>query len=195
MNDVVDNRRVTAESVQEVPADKVADTSTYAPFAPIMDRVQVRVIEEQVEENGVMMPPKYRQHSNKGIVVAVGQWVILGGKQIPLLDVIKPGDKVLFGEYNCEKFNGLDGQEYELVRVQDIRGVERLVEPTAPKMHYCNGNTSDPNTVIKTVLEPTDLDPDRLTKIAEAMREQDPEAGIVRMIVRQAPTQENSDNA
>jgi len=129
-NEIIDTRRITAEDSKttQESVDSVTEPK-YTPFSPIMDRVQVKVIEEMVkDEQGVLMPPKYRQHSNMGVVIAIGQWVILGGKQIPLGEVIQPGDKVLFGEYNCEKFDGVDGEEYELIRVQDIRGVWRLIQ-------------------------------------------------------------------
>jgi chaperonin GroES len=126
-NEIVDTRRINPENVSEVVNPVISEVQ-YETFVPILDRVQVKVLDEMVkDESGVMVPPKYRQHSNKGIVVKVGQWVVLGGKQIPLDTVLKPGDKVLFGEYNCEKFVE-GGEEYELVRVQDIRGVERLID-------------------------------------------------------------------
>ena len=129
-NEIVDTRRINAESVNTYAKSVDVPNLEYGEFTPILDRVQVKVLDEMVQdESGVMVPPKYRQHSNKGIVVGVGQWVVLGGKQIPLIEVVKPGDKVLFGEYNCEKFVE-GGEEYELVRVQDIRGVERLQEAT-----------------------------------------------------------------
>jgi co-chaperonin GroES (HSP10) len=131
------------------------------------------VLDEKVQDptTGIFMPPVYRQHSNKGIVVTIGQWVVLGGKQIPLGDIIKVGDKILFGEYNCEKFTGVDGVEYELVRVQDIRGVERLVEelPIQEKKYYSNGMTSDSKTVIFATDRPEGIDSAKMTTLKQAL--------------------------
>ena len=121
-NEIVDTRRINPENVAQVPTTPLPE---YGEFSPILDRVQVKVLDEMVkDESGVMVPPKYRQHSNAGIVIALGQWVVLGGKQIPLDEVIQVGSKIMFGEYNAERFTQ-DGVDYELVRVQDIRGVWR----------------------------------------------------------------------
>ena len=169
-NEIVDTRRINPENVAQVPTTPLPE---YGEFSPILDRVQVKVLDEMVkDESGVMVPPKYRQHSNKGIVVEVGQWVVLGGKQIPLIEVVKPGDKVLFGEYNCEKFVE-GGEEYELVRVQDIRGVERLQETNNDleqfKADY-HGHTSRPDTQLRAVLEDmSDLTPEQQTRLRKSL--------------------------
>ena len=124
-NEIVDTRRINAESVNTYAKSVDVPKLEYGEFTPILDRVQVKVLDEMVQdESGVMVPPKYRQHSNAGIVIALGQWVVLGGKQIPLDEVIQVGSKIMFGEYNAERFTQ-DGVDYELVRVQDIRGVWR----------------------------------------------------------------------
>lgn len=169
-NEIVDSRRINPDSVAQEPTTPVLK---YGEFSPILDRVQVRVLDEMVkDESGVMVPPKYRQHSNKGIVVKVGQWVVLGGKQIPLDEVVKPGDKILFGEYNCEKFTE-SGEEYELVRVQDIRGVERFRATDNSleqfKADY-NGHTSKPETQLRAVLdEMSDLTVEQQEKLRKVL--------------------------
>jgi len=111
----------------------------YEPFRPILDRVMVKRIQEDNSETkgGIAIPDKYRQQSNKGEVVAVGDFVTMGAAVFHM--PIKPGDIVLFGEYNCEPFSK-DGEEFLLVRVQDIRGVERLLveqpQITAEQMEH-----------------------------------------------------------
>lgn len=102
-----------------------ASLPEYEPFKAIMDRVAIRRIVVETAPDGFIVPEKYRQHTNVGIVVSVGDFVLVGGQKIDLSTVLKPGDKVYFGEYNSEKFN-LGDEELELVRVQFIRGVERL---------------------------------------------------------------------
>jgi co-chaperonin GroES (HSP10) len=87
----------------------------YLPFEPLGNRVVIKVIEEQADDNGIVVPKKYRQQSNKGRIV------------YSAVSSLKPGDIVLFGQYNAEKFTK-GGEELEIVRIEDIRGVERLIE-------------------------------------------------------------------
>ena len=154
---VIDRRsRFDSEPVKK--AEPKFPEKEYGAFQPILDRVLVkRVAEdknmEQLEDGsmrdkrtGFIIPAKYRQHSNVGVVLAVGDFVIMGGVKTPLSDIIKPGYRVLFGEYNAEKLKISDeqvksmcdaiGVEFEasedldVVRVQDIRGVYKPVEVT-----------------------------------------------------------------
>lgn len=114
-----------AEREAEIAAAPHEETKTYLPFRPLADRVLIRRIEADntTTDGGLLIPERYRQQSNKGEVVDVGQFYTTGGLvfQIPLA----PGDRVLFGEYNAEKFLK-DGEELLLVRFADIRGVEPL---------------------------------------------------------------------
>src|ERR1035437_10110535 len=68
-------------------------------FKPILERVLIkRVAEdknmEQLEDGsmrdkrtGFIIPAKYRQHSNVGVVLAVGDFVVMGGVKTPLSDI------------------------------------------------------------------------------------------------------------
>jgi co-chaperonin GroES (HSP10) len=105
------------EDARSIPTE-----SLYEPFVPILDRILCRrVIEKQ--ENGLTVPDKFRQHSHKMEVLAVGDGVFVGGKVHPM--PVKPGDIVLGGEYNAERFVK-DGEELWILRIQYVRGVERL---------------------------------------------------------------------
>jgi co-chaperonin GroES (HSP10) len=86
----------------------------HLPFEPLNDRVIVKRIDEVVDGT-LVVSKKYRQASNKCEVVAAAKGIDL-----------KPGDYVLVGEYNAEAFNK-DGVELFIVRLGDIRGVEREV--------------------------------------------------------------------
>lgn len=97
----------------------------YLEFRPILDRIIVKRLDE-CDETGITVPKKYRQHSNKGIVVAIGDFVVLGGLRVPLSDLVNVGDIVLVGEYNSEKFEK-DGEELWIVRLQDVRGIEKFI--------------------------------------------------------------------
>lgn len=93
------------------------------PFRPILDRVLLRRIEAEAAVDGFQVPEKYRQHSNLGEVIALGDGVVLGKEWKLLTDFIHVGDVVLYGEYTAEAFEK-DGETLWLVRIQDIRGVK-----------------------------------------------------------------------
>ena len=152
---VIDRRsRFDSEPVKK--AEPKFPEKQYGSFQPILDRVLIkRVAEdknmEQLEDGsmrdkrtGFIIPAKYRQHSNVGVVLAVGDFVVMGGVKTRLSEIIKPGYRVLFGEYNCEKLKVPDDQvqamcdaigvefeaseDLDVVRVQDIRGIYKPVE-------------------------------------------------------------------
>lgn len=130
---------------------------TYSSLTPILDRVLVmRVAANEDEEilddgtvrnkkSGFIIPQQYRQHTNNGIVLAAGQFVVMGGIKTDLSEIVRPGDRVFYGDYNSELFpmdqakvramckslkvnyeHSEDG--LRLVRVQDIRGIERPID-------------------------------------------------------------------
>lgn len=92
-------------------------------FKPILDRILVKRIEE-LDESIIQTPDAFRQKSNKGKVVALGDYFAFGGALHPLTDVLNEGDVVLFSEYGSEQIK-IDGEELLLVRIADIKGVER----------------------------------------------------------------------
>lgn len=92
----------------------------YKGFSPILDRVLLRRVEDAPKE-GVQLPSKYRQQTNKGEILAIGQHYVLGSKVLALRTAVEVGDHVLFGEYSAERFI-LDGEELYLVRLAQIRG-------------------------------------------------------------------------
>jgi co-chaperonin GroES (HSP10) len=155
---VVDKRRSYIDILSDAP--KVAEQETkefpdkqYEPMRPILDRLLVMRVasnpDEEVLEDGsvrnkktgFIIPQQYRQHTNQGIVLAAGDFVVMGTVKIPLSSIVRAGDRVYYGDYNSELFP-MDEQtirgmcrklrvNYEhseaglrLVRVQDIRGVE-----------------------------------------------------------------------
>jgi co-chaperonin GroES (HSP10) len=139
-----------------------------------MDRILVMVIsddpnEELLEDGstrnkttGLISTAKYRQHSNVGIVLLAGQWVVTGGIKTYMNEILSPGDKVIYGDYGSEKMSetfdkkaealcdslGINYQKTEqgirIVRVQDIRTVERKVKtstfvPSCTSFTYISG--------------------------------------------------------
>lgn len=134
------------------PAPKFAEKK-YSLFSPVLDRILVKRCAEDSElkimedgsvvnvRTGLITTAKYRQHSNIGIVLATGKFVIIGGQIIPMSDVVKVGDRVTYGDYNSEVFRmdekrvmalcdavqmnyEKDEEGLRIVRVQDVRGVE-----------------------------------------------------------------------
>lgn len=128
----------------------------YTNFKPILDRVLVKRIslDKNFEvlsdgslrnkKTGFVVPAKYRQHNNTGVVLAIGDFVVISGVKTPLSEFINPGDIVSFGEYNVEKmilpddqvlalcdaiqFNYVaEEEDLNLVRVQDVRSVRRPI--------------------------------------------------------------------
>ena len=92
-------------------------------FKPVLDRILLRKVEEK-QDGLVVLPEKYAE-SDKYEVVALGDFVILGGKTIPLYEIVGEGDIVLVSEYNIEAVD-IDGKKLFLTRVQDIKGRERV---------------------------------------------------------------------
>lgn len=103
----------------------------YAPFRPILDRILLKLVEEEGPNDGFEVPHRFRQHTNKGEVMAVGDCVVLSGHKFPITDFVSVGDHVLFGEYTAEKFASEElskqfgSDELYIVRVQDVRGNAR----------------------------------------------------------------------
>jgi co-chaperonin GroES (HSP10) len=153
-NYAADNLTSMPDAVKE--AVKKFPEPEYEPIKTLMDRILVMVIsadpdEELLEDGstrsrktGLISTAKYRQQSNVGIVLLAGQWVITGGLRTGMSEILKPGDKVIYGDYGSEKVPMKDekaealcdsvGVNYEkteqglrVVRVQDVRTIERRV--------------------------------------------------------------------
>lgn len=113
----------------------VPPVPTYEPFKPILDRILIRLVREDGPKDGFEVPEKYRQQTNKGEVLAVGDVVVLSGHKFPVTDFVNVGDHLLFGQYTAEEFTSDDlvarfGEgPFYIIRVQDVRGIARQVGP------------------------------------------------------------------
>jgi chaperonin GroES len=93
-------------------------TRTHEDFQPLNDLVLVRRYQEDNTKAGsFIIPEKFRQQSNRGTTVAIGD------KVVARLNV---GDLVTFGIYNAETIS-INGEELLLIRENDIRGFERAL--------------------------------------------------------------------
>jgi len=89
---------------------------------PLGDRVLVNPIEEkETNKGGIIIPDTAKEKPQEGKVIAVGPGKTTeDGKVLPL--TVKKGDKVIFGKYAGTEIK-LDGEEYMLMREDDILGI------------------------------------------------------------------------
>lgn len=110
--EIHDNFFSDANSVPQPEAPK------FNTFQPLNDLVLVKRYQEDNSKAGsFIVPEKFRQQSNQGIIVALNQLFN------DLDDGIKVGDKITFGIGNAETLI-VNGEEHLLIRYNDIRGVE-----------------------------------------------------------------------
>jgi co-chaperonin GroES (HSP10) len=168
---IIDRRPTYSTEVETlkdspVEAKKYPD-KVYVSATPILDRILVKRCAEGPDmkimedgsvlntKTGLVIAAKYRQHSNIGIVLATGQFVILGGQRIAMSEAVRVGDRVTYGDYNSEVFlmdekkvqelcdlvkmnYDPDPEGLRIVRVQDVRLVEREAVGTEPGLEGNN---------------------------------------------------------
>ncbi len=103
-----------------------------ANIRPLHDRVIIRRIEEGEQiRGGIIIPDTAREKPQEGEVIAVGEGKKLdSGERVPL--DVKAGDRVLFGKYAGTEIK-LDGEEYLIMREEDILGVVTAAEKAKGK--------------------------------------------------------------
>ena len=89
---------------------------------PLSDRILVkRMEEEETTKGGIIIPDTAKEKPQQGKVVAIGEGKLLdNGARIK--PAVKVGEVVLFGKYSGTEIK-LDGQEYLILREDDIFGV------------------------------------------------------------------------
>jgi len=99
---------------------------------PLYDRIVVKRIEEQeTVRGGIIIPDSAKEKPQEGEVVAVGNGKRLeDGKLVPL--DVKAGDRILFGKYSGNDIK-LDGEEYMIMREDEVLGVLDAAPKTAKK--------------------------------------------------------------
>ena len=87
-------------------------------LTPLHDRVVVKRIEEKESiKGGIIIPDSAKEKQQEGEVIAVGSGKREKGELIPL--DVKPGDRVLFGNYGGTEIK-LDGEEFLILREEEI---------------------------------------------------------------------------
>ena len=91
---------------------------------PLHDRVLVKRMEEREDRHGrILIPDTAKEKPQEGTVIAVGTGKMTeDGKSMPL--AVKRGDRILFGKYSGSEVK-LDGEEYLIMKEEDILGVLR----------------------------------------------------------------------
>src|ERR1700674_4104294 len=97
---------------------------------PLGDRVLVKPLEEkEVKKGGIIIPDTAKEKPQEGTIAAVGTGKLDdNGKKIEFN--VKVGDKVLFSKYGGTEIK-IDGENYLIMREDDILGIIRLVSTLA----------------------------------------------------------------
>ncbi|UCB56540.1 MAG: co-chaperone GroES [Candidatus Omnitrophota bacterium] len=94
-----------------------------AGIQPLGDRVLLKVLEaESKTKGGIVLPDTAKEKPQEGEVVAVGKGKASEGGAIKPLEV-KVGDKVLFAKYSGTEVVTKEGDEYLIVKEEDILAV------------------------------------------------------------------------
>lgn len=90
---------------------------------PLGDRVLVKPLEaEEKTKGGIVLPDTAKEKPQEGKVVAVGSGKVLDDGSTKALEV-KAGDKVLYGKYSGTEVTTKEGEEYLIMREEDILAI------------------------------------------------------------------------
>ena len=90
---------------------------------PLGDRVIIKPLEaEEKTKGGIVLPDTAKEKPQEGKVVAVGKGRILDDGSVKSLEV-KISDRVLYGKYSGTEVTAKDGEEYLIMREEDILAV------------------------------------------------------------------------
>ena len=88
---------------------------------PLFDRVVIKMVEaEETTKSGIILAGNAKEKPQVAEIVAVGPGGVVEGKEITMQ--VKAGDRVLISKYAGTEVK-LDGQEYTILRQNDIRAI------------------------------------------------------------------------
>ena len=88
---------------------------------PLDDRVLVEPIEEEEKVGSLVIPDTAKEKPMIGIIKAIGyDYELKEGK--PLKDLIKVGDKVLFGKYAGQEFK-INGKKHLVIKRDELLAI------------------------------------------------------------------------
>lgn len=90
---------------------------------PLGDRILVQPLEpEEKTKGGIVLPDTAKEKPQEAKVVAVGKGKVTDdGKAIA--PEVKVGDKILYGKYSGTEITTKDGEEYLMLREDDILAI------------------------------------------------------------------------
>jgi chaperonin GroES len=90
---------------------------------PLGDRVLVKVLEaKEKTESGIYLPDSAKEKPQEAEVIAVGQGKVLESGKVQAPEV-KVKDKVLFGKYSGTQVTTKEGEEFLILREEDILAI------------------------------------------------------------------------
>jgi chaperonin GroES len=92
-------------------------------FQPLGDRIILEPLEaESKSKGGIVLPDTVKEKPQEGKVVAVGKGKVLDNGSVQKPEV-KEGDVVLYAKYSGTEVTTKDGNEYLIVREDDILAI------------------------------------------------------------------------
>ena len=93
-------------------------------LVPLGDRVVLKQCEaEETTKSGIILTGSAQEKPQEAEVVAVGPGGVVDGKEVTMQ--VKVGDKVIYSKYAGNEVK-LDGEEFMVVRQNDILAIEAL---------------------------------------------------------------------
>ena len=90
---------------------------------PLGDRILVKVLEAKAKtESGIYLPDSAKEKPQEAEVIAVGQGKVLESGKVQAPEV-KVKDKVLFGKYSGTQVTTKEGEEFLMLREEDILAI------------------------------------------------------------------------
>jgi co-chaperonin GroES (HSP10) len=116
MTTVIDRR------TKETP--KFVDT--FQKPQPVFNSILVRLPEQSTEEfqGGILIPDSSRKNPNRGVVVAISEFYILGGVKHNVSDMVNIGDEVTISDISHESIPYGD-ETLEIVDIFDVKLIHR----------------------------------------------------------------------
>jgi chaperonin GroES len=88
---------------------------------PLDDRVLVEPIEEEEKVGSLVIPDTVKEKPMIGIIKAIGNDFDIEGKK-SLKDLLKVGDKVLFGKYAGQEFK-IGGKKHLVIKREELLAI------------------------------------------------------------------------
>jgi chaperonin GroES len=92
-------------------------------YQPLGDRIVIKPLDPETKtKGGIVLPDTVKEKPQEGKVIAVGKGKTLDNGSLQKSEV-KEGDIVLYGKYSGTEVTTKDGEEYLIVREEDILAI------------------------------------------------------------------------